>query len=78
MRLKIDRAAQSLEELAAKGPLKSENLRGLDEEGYAGYIKSEDLTVINGLKMMPPVVGKRKVVDETNYRIGWALEEEMT
>ena len=25
--------------------------------------------------MMPPVVGKRKVVDETNYRIGWALEE---
>lgn len=78
MRLKIDRAAQALEELAAKGPLKCENLRGLEESGYDGYVKSEDLTVINGLKMMPPVVGKRQVKDETNYRIGWALEEEMT
>lgn len=78
MRLKIDRAAQALEELAAKGPLKCENLRGLDEKGYDGYVKSGDLTVIDGLKMMPPVVGKRQVTDDTNYRIGWVLDEEMT
>lgn len=68
----------ALEELASKGPLKCENLRGLDESGYDGYVKGEDLTVINGLKMMPPVVGTRRVADETNYRIGWVLEEEMT
>jgi cilia- and flagella-associated protein 298 len=78
MRLKIDRAAMALEELASKGPLKCENLRGLDEKGYDGYVKGEDLTVIDGLKMMPPLVGKRQVVDETNYRIGWVLEEDMT
>jgi hypothetical protein len=78
LRLKIDRAAQALEELAAKGPLKCENLRGLDEKGYDGYVKSEDLTVINGLKMMPPVVGKRRVPDDTHYRIGWALDEDIT
>lgn len=78
MRLKIDRAAQALEELAAKGPLKCENLRGLEESGYAGYVKSEDITVTEGLKMMPPVVGKKQVNDETNYRIGWVLEDDMT
>ena len=34
LRLKIDRAAVALEDLAAKGPLKTEGLRGLDESGY--------------------------------------------
>jgi hypothetical protein len=60
MRLKIDRAAMALEDLASKGPLKCENLRGLDEKGYDGYVKGEDLTVIDGLKVMPPVVGTRR------------------
>ena len=50
MRLKLDRLAQSLEELAAKGPLKPEGLRGLDEAGYEEYLKSEDITVTDGLK----------------------------
>ena len=78
LRLKIDRAAMALEELASKGPLKCENLRGLDEKGYDGYVKSEDLTVIDGLKVMPPKVGTRFVGDDQHYRIGWVLEEEMT
>jgi len=54
MRLHVDRAAQAMEELAAKGPLKPEALRGLDEAGYEEYLKAEDLTVTNGLKDMPP------------------------
>lgn len=45
LRLKIDRAAVSLEDLAAKGPLKPEGLRGLDEAGYEQYLKGEDVTV---------------------------------
>ena len=34
LRLKLDRAAMALEDLASKGPLKPEGLRGLDEAGY--------------------------------------------
>lgn len=78
MRLKVDRAAQAMEELAAKGPLKPEALRGLDEAGYEEYLKAEDLTVTNGLKEMPPKVGVREVKDESHYRTGWVLSEEMT
>ena len=78
LRLKLDRAALALEDLASKGPLKCENLRGLDEKGYDQYIKNEDITVTDGVKMMPPVVGVRKVEDETHYRIGWLLSEDMT
>ena len=39
---------------------------------------SRDVTVINGLKKMPPQVGTREVKDETNYRTGFVLEEGMT
>lgn len=68
--------AVSLEELAAKGPLKPEALRGLQD--LDDYVKHEDLTVINGLKDMPPRVGTREVTDETYHRTGWILEEEIT
>jgi hypothetical protein len=54
MRLKMDRLSQAMEELAAKGPLKPEGLRGLDEAGYEEYLKTEDITVTDGLKLMPP------------------------
>ena len=57
MRLKVDRASVALEELATKGPLKPEGIRGLDN--LDEYVKAEDLTVINGLKEMPPQVGTR-------------------
>ncbi len=50
MRLKLDRAAVSIEDLASKGPLKPEGLRGLNEDGYAEYVKTEDITVTDGLK----------------------------
>jgi cilia- and flagella-associated protein 298 len=76
LRLKLDRAAISLEDLASKGPMKPEELRGLKD--YDEYLKNEDITTINGLKKMPPRVGAREVVDETNYRTGWVLSEEMT
>mmetsp|Transcript_35671 Transcript_35671/g.34703 ORF Transcript_35671/g.34703 Transcript_35671/m.34703 type:complete len:126 (-) Transcript_35671:495-872(-) len=75
MRLKIDRAAMALEDLAAKGPLKPEELRGLKD--YDDYIKNEDLTTINGLKKMPPKTGVREILDDTYYRTGWLLAEEM-
>jgi hypothetical protein len=65
-----------LEDLASKGPLKPEELRGLKD--YDDYVKNEDITTINGLKKMPPRVGVREVVDDTNYRTGWVLGEEMT
>lgn len=78
MRLKIDRLAQSLEELAAKGPLKPDGLRGLDEAGYEEYLKGEDITVTDGLKLMPPKVGTRFVKDDSHYRTGWLLSEEMS
>lgn len=76
MRLKLDRASIALEDLASKGPLKPEELRGLKD--YEEFIKQEDITTINGLKKMPPKVGDREVVDETNYRTGWLLSEDMT
>jgi len=78
LRLKIDRAAMALEDLAAKGPLKPEGLRGLNENGYDEYLKAEDITVTDGLKQMPPKVGTRKVDDQSHYRTGWVLSEEMT
>ena len=78
LRLKLDRAAVALEDLSSKGPLKPEGLRGLDEAGYDEYIKADDLTVKDGLKQMPPKVGVRFVKDDTFYRTGWLLSEEMT
>jgi len=78
LRLKVDRAAMAIEDLAAKGPLKPEGLRGLDEAGYADYLKGEDITVTDGLKMMPPQVGQRFVKDEQHYRTGWCLDEAMS
>ena len=48
LRLKVDRLAVSMEDLASKGPMKPEELKGL--ENLDEYVKSEDLTVINGLK----------------------------
>ena len=65
-----------LEDLASKGPMKPEELRGLKD--YEEFVKNEDITTINGLKKMPPKVGVREVVDETHYRTGWLLSEEMT
>ena len=41
------------------------------------YVKHEDLTVINGLKEMPPKTGVRVVEDENHYRTGWLLSPEM-
>ena len=64
--------------MASKGPLKPEGLRGLNEDGYAEYLKGEDITVTDGLKMMPPQVGTRQVKDDTHYRTGWLISEEMT
>jgi hypothetical protein len=54
----------AIEDLASKGPLKSEGLRGLDEAGYEGYLKNEDITVRDGLKAMPPQVGVRRINDD--------------
>jgi hypothetical protein len=78
MRLKLDRLATSLEDLASKGPLKPEGLRGLNEENYEEYLKGEDITVTDGLKAMPPKVGSRFVKDDSHYRTGWLISEEMT
>lgn len=78
LRLKIDRAAMAIEDLAAKGPLKPEGLRGLDEAGYEQYVKNEDITVTDGLKQMPPQVGVRFKKDESFYRTGWLVSEDMT
>lgn len=74
-RLKIDRACQALEDLATKGPIKPEALRGLHD--LDGYVRTEDLTVINGLKEMPPKTGCREVVDEHHFRTGWLVSEEL-
>ena len=76
--MKVDRAAVALEELASKGPLKSEGLRGLDEKTYDEYLKAEDLTVKDGLKAMPPNVGERHVPDSSHYRTGWLVSEELS
>ena len=59
MRLRLDRMAIALEELATKGPMKPEALRGLED--LDEYVKAEDLTVINGLKEMPPKTGVREI-----------------
>lgn len=56
--------------------MRPEALRGLDD--LDDYVKSEDLTVINGLKEMPPRVGVREIVDETKYRTGWLVSEELS
>ena len=50
LRLKLDRAAMALEDLASKGPMKPEGLRGLDPKGFEEYLKAEDITVTDGLK----------------------------
>lgn len=78
LRLKLDRASIALEDLASKGPLKPEGLRGLDEAGYEQYLKNDDLTVKDGLKLMPPQVGVRQVKDESHYRTGWLVSEDMS
>jgi len=39
MRLKLDRAAMALEDLASKGPLKPEEIRGLSD--LEEYVKTE-------------------------------------
>jgi hypothetical protein len=65
-----------MEDLASKGPMRPEELRGLDN--LDEYVQSEDLTVINGLKKMPPRVGTREVRDEHNYRTGWLVSEELS
>lgn len=57
LRLKLDRAAVALEDLASKGPLKPEEIRGLKD--LDEYVKNEDVTTINGLKKMPPKTGTR-------------------
>jgi cilia- and flagella-associated protein 298 len=56
--------------------MKPEELRGFKD--YDEYVKNEDITTINGLKKMPPRVGVREVPEETHYRTGWLLSEEMT
>ena len=76
LRIKLDRTAVALEELASKGPLKPEEIRGLKD--LDDYVKNEDITTIEGLKKMPPKVGVREVKDDTNYRTGWILGEEIT
>jgi len=68
----------ALEELAAKGPLKPEGLRGLDEAGYDQYLKGDDITTKDGLAAMPPKVGTRFVKDDTHYRTGWLISEELS
>jgi hypothetical protein len=74
--LKLDRAAMALEDLASKGPLKPEELRGLKD--YDEYLKNDDITTRDGLKKMPPRVGTRDGNDDTNYRTGWLLGEEIS
>lgn len=64
-----------MEDLASKGPIKPEALRGLSD--YGDYLKAEDLTVINGLKEMPPKTGCREVQDEHHFRTGWLVSEEL-
>ena len=76
IRSKLDRACQGIEDLASKGPMRPEELRGLDD--LDAYVATEDLTVINGLKKMPPQVGVRQIVDEHKYRTGWLVSEELS
>lgn len=74
MRIKLDRLCVAIEDLAQKGPLKPEELRGLTK--YEQY--GDDLTVKTGLEKMPPKVGTRFVEDTTHHRTGFLLEEEVT
>jgi hypothetical protein len=55
--------------------MKPEGLRGLEK--LDEYVAAEDLTVINGLKEMPPKTGTREILDTTHYRTGWLVSEEM-
>lgn len=66
----------SIEDLASKGPMKPEELRGLKD--YDEYVKNEDVTTINGLKKMPPRVGIREMYEDTHYRTGWLIGEEIS
>ena len=50
-------------------------MRGLKD--YDEYVKNEDITTINGLKKMMPKFCVREVVDDTHYRTGWLIAEEM-
>ena len=75
MRSKLDRACQGVEDLATKGPMRPEELRGLDN--LDEYVQAEDVTVMNGLKKMPPNVGVREVVDEHKYRTGSLVGEDL-
>ena len=56
--------------------MRPEELRGLDD--LDGYVQAEDLTVIEGLKKMPPRTGTREVPDEHKYRTGWLVSEELS
>ena len=56
--------------------MKPEELRGL--QNIDDYLKNDDLTTKQGLEKMPPRTGTREVVDDTHFRTGWILEEEMT
>eukprot|EP01022_Parablepharisma_sp_SALTPOND_P004391 TRINITY_DN120209_c0_g1_i1.p1 TRINITY_DN120209_c0_g1~~TRINITY_DN120209_c0_g1_i1.p1 ORF type:complete len:439 (+),score=26.10 TRINITY_DN120209_c0_g1_i1:284-1600(+) len=73
-----------MEELAQKGPLKPEELRGISKyEQFAEYYISplpscSDAAVKAGLAKMPPKVGSRQVEDKTSQRTGWVLDEETT
>eukprot|EP00830_Metopus_es_P015585 TRINITY_DN4531_c0_g2_i1.p1 TRINITY_DN4531_c0_g2~~TRINITY_DN4531_c0_g2_i1.p1 ORF type:complete len:347 (+),score=82.46 TRINITY_DN4531_c0_g2_i1:2-1042(+) len=73
LRIKLDRLCIAMEELAQKGPLKPEELRGLSN--YEQY--GDDLTVKQGLEKMPPKVGAKQVEEKTNYRTGWVLDDEV-
>lgn len=55
--------------------MRCEELRGLED--LDSYVQAEDITVINGLKKMPPKTGVREIVDDQKYRTGWLQSEEM-
>lgn len=56
--------------------MRPEELRGLED--LDDYVAAEDLTVINGLKKMPPRTGTRETRDENHYRTGWLVSEELS
>ena len=70
----MDRLCVVMEELAQKGPLKPEELRGLAD--YDQH--KDDASVKAGLDKMPPKIGTRQVGDKSNQRTGWVLDEEAT
>lgn len=72
-----------MEELAQKGPLKPEELRGIDKyEKYTEYAlreeKSSDITVKQGLGKLPPKVGVKLAGDKALFRTGWILDDDTT